>query len=61
MNAAQDGMPWFCRTFPHEVGEDINVRLCGGQVASNEDVYMELPEVYMQWMYESCVQKQYKG
>ena len=32
----QTGMPWFCRTLPREVSEDIEVRLCFDQVNSNE-------------------------
>ena len=42
------GMPWFCRTLPQEVSEDIEVRICSDQVNSNEEAYMELLEVYVQ-------------
>ena len=45
---AQAGMPWFCRTLPQEVSEDIEVRLCSDEGISNEEVYMELMEVYVQ-------------
>ena len=41
-------MPWFCRTLPQEVSEDIEVRLCSDEGISNEEVYMELMEVYVQ-------------
>ena len=45
---AQAGMPWFCRTLPQEVSEDIEVRLCADESISNEEIYMELLEVYVQ-------------
>ena len=45
---AQAGMPWFCRTLPVEVSEDIEVRLCSDEGISNEEVYIELLEVYVQ-------------
>ena len=45
---AQAGMPWFCRTLSQEVSEDIEVRLCSDEGISNEEVYIELLEVYVQ-------------
>ena len=45
---AQAGMPWFCRTLPQEVSEDIEVRLCSDQINSNEEIYVERLEVYVQ-------------
>ena len=45
---AQPGMPWFCRTLPQEVSEDIEVRVCADQVFADEEVYAELVEVYVQ-------------
>ena len=45
---AQAGMPWFCRTLPQEVSEDIEVRLCSDEGVSGEEVYIELLEVYVQ-------------
>ena len=45
---AQAGMPWFCRTLPQEVSEDVEVRLCSDQDNSNEEIYLELLEVYIQ-------------
>ena len=45
---AQPGMPWFCRTLPQMVGEDIEVRLCADQGPSDEDIYLELLEIYVQ-------------
>ena len=45
---AQAGMPWFCRTLPQEVSEDIDVRLCSDQGTQNEEIYVDLLEVYVQ-------------
>ncbi len=45
---AQAGMPWFCRTLPQEVSEDIEVRLCSDEGVSNEEIYIELLELYVQ-------------
>ena len=45
---AQAGMPWFCRTLPQEVNEDIEMRICGDEVTANEEIYVELVEVYVQ-------------
>ena len=45
---AQPGMPWFCRTLPQEVEGDIEVRLCADEVSANEDLYLELLEIYLQ-------------
>ena len=41
------GMPWFCRTLPQQVHEDIEVRLCSDEAYTNEDNYLELIEVYV--------------
>ena len=45
---AQAGMPWFCRTLPQEVSEDIEVRLCSDEGVSGEEIYIELLDVYVQ-------------
>ena len=45
---AQAGMPWFYRTLPQEVSEDIEVRLCSDEGIENEEVYVDLLEVYVQ-------------
>ena len=44
----QPGMPWFYRTLPQEVGDDIEVRLCANEDVSNEETYVELMEIYVQ-------------
>ena len=46
---AQAGMPWFCRTLPQEVTEDIEVRICSdSSYSTNEEVYLEVLEIYIQ-------------
>ena len=45
---AQPGMPWFCRTLPQEVEGDIEVRLCANQAYYDEDMFLELLEIYIQ-------------
>ena len=45
---AQPGMPWFCRTLPQEVEGDIEVRLCADEGLANEELYLELLEIYLQ-------------
>ena len=44
----QTGMPWFYRTHPQEVGDDIEVRLCGSEGIDNEETYVDLLEIYVQ-------------
>ena len=45
----QTGMlPWFYRNLPQEVGDDIEVRLCGSESHANEEAYVELVEIYVQ-------------
>ena len=45
---AQSGMPWFCRTLPQEVEGDIEIRVCANEGSANEDLYLELLEIYIQ-------------
>ena len=44
----QTGQPWFYRTLPQEVGDDIEIRLCCSNDLENENVYAELVEIYVQ-------------
>ena len=44
----QTGMPWFYRTLPQKVGDDIEVRLCGSDGIDNEEAYLELLEIFVQ-------------
>ena len=41
------GMPWFCRTLPREAHEDVSVRLCSDQARNNEDILLEVLELYV--------------
>ena len=50
--SAQAGMPWFCRTLTQEVSEGIEVHICAERHHdTNEDINVELVEVYIQWTY----------
>ena len=44
---AQSGMPWFCRAFPQEVDDDIEVRNCANEGTDNEDTYIDILEIYV--------------
>ena len=44
----QAGMPWFYRTLPQEVDDDIELRICSDQELGNEETYVELLEIYVQ-------------
>ena len=44
----QTGLPWFYRTLPQEVGDDIEVRICANQGVGDEDTYLEVLEIYVQ-------------
>ena len=42
------GKPWFCKDLPEPTTDDIEVRLCNDQARSNEDVAIEIIELYIQ-------------
>ena len=42
---ANAGLPWFCKTLPTTVTDDIEVRLCRNQVRGDEDIGVELLEI----------------
>ena len=42
---ANAGLPWFCKTLPTEVKEDIEVRLCCEENPGNENIGVELLEI----------------
>ena len=42
---ANAGLPWFCKTLPTKVTEDIEVRLCRNQGGDDEDIGVELLEI----------------
>ena len=41
-------LPWFCKTFPNPISEDLEVRICIDEVLSNENVAIESFELYIQ-------------
>ena len=43
-----NGPPWFCRDLPATTTEDIEMRICGNEVLSNEDTPVEIVELYIQ-------------
>jgi hypothetical protein len=40
--------PWFCTVLPQPTSDDLELRICHDQVASNEDTLVTLAEVYIQ-------------
>ncbi len=40
--------PWFCKTLPLATRENVEVRLCGDESNSNENIPIELIEIYVQ-------------
>ena len=40
--------PWFCKDLPQPTTDDIELRLCSNQDIGNEDVGLELVEMYVQ-------------
>lgn len=42
------GLPWFCTDLPYPTTEDIEVRVCADQDKDDEDVYLELLQIYVQ-------------
>ena len=45
---ANPGLPWFCKTLPIQSTDDIEARLCLDQSTADEDVGLELLEIYIQ-------------
>ena len=39
--------PWFCKQLPQPTTDDIELRLCGDSVTSNEDTPLEIVEIYI--------------
>ena len=44
---AQIGMPWFYRKLPVSVGEDFEVRICKDDVHQDEDIAVEMLQIYI--------------
>eukprot|EP00731_Ephydatia_muelleri_P002664 Em0001g2664a len=40
-------LPWFCKTFPNPISENLEVRICTDQELSNENVAIESFELYI--------------
>ena len=40
--------PWFCRQLSSETSEDIEVRICGNYVVTDEDTPVQLVEIFVQ-------------
>ena len=45
---ANPGLPWFCKTLPIQSTEDIEARICMDEELSNENVGLEILEIYVQ-------------
>ena len=42
------GLPWFCKDLPYLTTDDIEVRVCGDEDQHNEDVWVNLIQLYVQ-------------
>lgn len=42
------GLPWFCKDLPQPTTDDIEVRVCGDENQDNEDVWVNLIQLYVQ-------------
>ena len=40
--------PWFCKDLPQTTTDDIELRICGNAVLSNEDTLIETVDIYIQ-------------
>ena len=40
--------PWFCKDLPQPTTDDIELRICGDQDIDNEDIPIEMVEIYVQ-------------
>ena len=40
--------PWFCKELPQSTRDDIELRLCANYPTSNEDIPLEVVEIYVQ-------------
>ena len=41
-------LPWFCKELPEPTTDDLEFRLCGDNIRTNEDTPIELIELYIQ-------------
>ena len=42
------GKPWFCKDLPEPTTDDIEMRLCTNEARGNEDISVEIVELYIQ-------------
>lgn len=42
------GLPWFCKDLPEPTTEDVEVRVCTDEETDNEDLWVELIQLYVQ-------------
>ena len=47
-NVNYSSPPWFSVTLPNTTSEDIEVRICANQKTDDEDIAIELLEIYVQ-------------
>ena len=40
--------PWFCKDLPQPTSDDIELRICMNEALSNEDIPIELLDIYIQ-------------
>ena len=41
-------LPWFCKKLPEPTTDDLEFRICGDESRTNEDVPIDLVELYIQ-------------
>ena len=41
-------LPWFCKELPEPTSDDLEVRICTDEVLENEDIPIEVIELYLQ-------------
>ena len=41
-------LPWFCKKLPEPTTDNLEFRLCGNQAVADEDVPIDLTELYIQ-------------
>ena len=44
----QRGGPYFCKTLPTTTSSDLEIRICGNEVLTNEDTPIDIVELYVQ-------------
>ena len=39
--------PWFCTELPQPTSDDLEIRICGDEPVSNEDVVISMIDIYI--------------